>query len=137
MSEEVHQDFTLYSIDQEIIQQDIYVFLSHELKDIQKEYSLQQGWPNNQSIQLLAHRASSLFIYAATTCQFIWSTKYSLPEDCLVLLLHKSSAFSPDRMLDKMYMQVLEHSIITNREGQKREELCAKFREITGLVIVL
>ena len=54
-----------------------------------------------------------------------------------MLLLHDSSASSPDRMLDEMYTQVLEHSIIADREDQKREELCAKFREIAGPIVVL
>jgi hypothetical protein len=68
-----HEDFALHDIDWAITQQDISLFLSRELEDIRKEYGIQQGWPDNKSIHLLAQRASGLFIYAATACRFLRS----------------------------------------------------------------
>src|SRR5205814_636079 len=101
----------------------IYLFLSYELDDIRKEYSIQQGWPDNHSIQLLAQRANGLFIYAATACRFIRSSKYSPPEDQLALLLRGSTTSkSPDGILDKIYTQVLVQSVVGNSDGQEREK---------------
>ena len=138
MPEDAHQDFTLHNIDPAITQQDIYLFLSYELDDIRKDYSIQQGWPDNHSIQLLAQRANGLFIYAATACRFIRSSKYSPPENQLALLLRGSTTSkSPDGMLDKIYTQVLEQSVVGDSDVQEREELAKMFREIVGPIVIL
>jgi NACHT domain len=137
MSKDAHQDFPLHNIDQVTAQHDIFIFLSHELEDIRRQFCLHQGWPSNDSIQILVHRASGLFIYAATACRFIRRAKYSSPEDRLTLLLQAPIASSPDGTLDEIYTQVLERSILGDSDGQKKIELGAKFREIVGPIVVL
>ncbi|OCL08091.1 vegetative incompatibility protein HET-E-1 [Glonium stellatum] len=138
MPGDAHLDFTLHDIDNAITQQDIFLFLSHEFEEVRKEYSIEEGWPNGEIIQRLAQRANGLFIYAATACRFIRSSNYSPPEEQLELLLRSSTTSkSPDGVVDKIYMQVLEHSLIGDNDDQEREKLTLLFRAIVGPIVVL
>ncbi|OCK76219.1 NACHT and WD40 domain protein [Lepidopterella palustris CBS 459.81] len=139
MSGDTHQDLALHEIAQEITQRDIYFFLSHELEGMRKEYGIQHGWPDHRSIQLLSERACGLFIYASTACRFIRTSKYpTAPEDRLEHLLQAPViSKSPDGVLDKIYLQVLEHSLIGDCDGLEREKLGAQFRAIVGPIVIL
>jgi hypothetical protein len=132
-----YQDFALGDINQVITEQDIYMFLLQKLKEIGEDRKLEEVWPYDKDVQRLTHRASGLFIYAATACRFIREEKYSHPQDSLALLLKDPTTFSPEGTLYEMYTQVLKHSILGNADGEKRERLSAKFREVAGPIVIL
>ena len=139
MPDDAHQDFALHNIDQTITRHDIYLFLSYELEGIQKEYRLQQGWPGNRNIQLLAEKACGLFIYAATACRFIRTSKYPIaPEGRLELILQAQvTSQSPNGVLDKIYFQALEHSLMGDSGDFEREGLGTQFKAVVGPIVVL
>lgn len=137
MGEDTHRNFALHSIDQAITEQDIRVFLSHELDCIRKERGAQPGWPSDQDIQTLAHRAQGLFIYAATCLLYIRNSKYSPPEKSLLRLIQNPTASSPEAQLDTIYTEVLELSVLGDVDDLIREDLSMIFKEIVGAIVVL
>ncbi|KAH0537945.1 hypothetical protein FGG08_005395 [Glutinoglossum americanum] len=138
LPKDTHRGFALHDVDEVITRHDISLFLYYELEDIRKEHEIDQGWPNKHSIELLVHDAKGLFIYAATACRFIRSSKPPPPEDRLSLLLQGSTASkSPAGELDKIYTQVLEHSVIGDSDSEEKEELTKQFREIVGPIVIL
>jgi hypothetical protein len=132
-----YQDFALRDIDQAITEQDIHMFLLQKLKEIGEDRKLEEVWPYDKDVQRLTHRASGLFIYAATACRFIREEKYSHPQDSLALLLKGPTTSSPEGTLYEMYTQVLKHSIFGNADSKKRERLSTKFREVAGPIVIL
>lgn len=138
MSGDAHQDFALHDIDKLITQQDISIFLSHELEEIRKEYDIGQGWPSQNCIPLLAQKANGLFIYAATACRFLRSSKVSTPEDRLELLFQGSSdSQSPDGAVDEIYLQVLANTLIGDSDAREREQITERFRAVVGPIVTL
>ena len=135
--EAAHQDFVLHNISPSVVLNDILVFLSHNLESIREEYKIHRGWPDEQSIKILAEGASGLFIYAATACRFIRSPKFP-PEDRLLLLLKGSTARpSPTQKLDEIYTQVLTHSVVGACVDEEKWELAQQFRQVVGPAVVL
>jgi hypothetical protein len=138
MSRDAHQDFTLHDIDKAITQQDIANFLSHELEEIRKEYSIGQGWPSTNSIRLLAQKSNGLFIYAATACRFLRSSKVSTPDDQLDLLFQGSSdSRSPDGAVNEIYLQVLTHTLVGDSSDQERDKITERFKAVVGPIVTL
>lgn len=139
MSKDTHRDFSLHDIDQLITQQDIFTFLSHGLEEIRNEYGIQQGWPGDRSIQLLAENARGLFIHAATACRFIRTSKYAItPEGRLDDLLQAPvNAKSPDGVLDRIYLQILEQSLMADCDDREREKMGEQFRAVVGSTVML
>jgi hypothetical protein len=133
----VHQDFVLHDISQSVIEHDISLFTRHELGKIKKDHGAPADWPSERNIKLLIQRADCLFIYAATVCRFIGDPKW-LPEERLSVVLQGDAAVqSPIRKLDEMYTQVLKHSVIGNSDEQEKIELCERFRQIVGSIVIL
>jgi hypothetical protein len=138
MSGDNHQDFALHDIDKALTQQDISNFLSHELEEIRKEYGIGQGWPSKDSIRSLAQKANGLFIYAATACRFLRSSKVSTPEDQLELLFQgNSDSQSPDGAVDEIYLQVLTHTLIGDSGDLERDKITERFRAVVGPIVTL
>jgi hypothetical protein len=138
MPEDVHQDVALHDIDEVITHHDIFLYISNEFEGIRKEHEINQGWPSKTSIELLAKDAKGLFIYAATASRFVRSSKVSSPEDCLSLILQGSTASkSPTGELDRIYTQVLAHSLMGDCDIQEKEELAEQFRQVVGAIIIL
>lgn len=138
MLQDAHRDFALHEIDRAVTENDIFLFLSHEIEEITKEFGL-SPWANSDDIRDLAFRASGLFIYAATACQFIRNDKYSPPRESLKHLMDSPVGASPDASLDEMYNQVLQYSVCGHDKGKGplSDKLCARFREITGPIVVM
>ena len=137
---DAHQDFALHDIDAAITRHDIYVFLVNELQSIQDDNDIEQGWPSDHDIQLLASRASGLFIYAATACRFIRDEKYSSHTESLKRFLLQDSTTSdsePYADLYDMYTQILQCSVLGRSDGQRRERHVLKFKAIAGPLVVL
>jgi hypothetical protein len=141
---DIHQDFVLHKISQSIIQNNISIFIKHELANvkekhkltnIRKEYTLPADWPGEQIIERLFQKADGLFIYAATACRFIGDLDWS-PEDRLCLALRDDTAHgdgtagqSPTRELDEMYSKVLNQQV--------KPELSKRFKQIVGSIVIL
>ncbi|KAH0566491.1 hypothetical protein GP486_000109 [Trichoglossum hirsutum] len=135
ISSTIHQDFILHDISKSIVDQDISDFLKYELGRVRKEHNLVTGWPSDQSIKCLVDRASGLFIYAATICRFIRSSRF--PEQRLTLITQGSDVKQePERNLDEIYTQILRDSVIGDSDEQDRAELVERFQQIVGPIVV-
>ena len=140
MPKDTHQDVALHHIDAAITQHDIYIFLLNEFQNIRDDNNIEQSWPSDHDIQLLANKASGLFIYAATACRFIRNEKYSSHAESLERFLLADSTTSdsePYADLYNMYTQILQCSILGESDEQRREKHVLKFKEIAGPLVVL
>lgn len=132
----IFRPLILHSIELGIVQRDIELYLSWSLPD--------QG--GSQPRQLLALRGGHpfsrgalerLFIFAATSVNFIEDQNYSSPRDQLANLLQSTSmvakeSTSPHRYLDELYTQVLSHAF-----PHTARPLADRLRMILGSLVLL
>lgn len=91
MLRDVHKDFILHDILQDIVSHDISVFFHQKLGDVKREHDgLSTPWPGVATLELLVERAAGLFIYAATTCRFIRHGKFHPKNDFLASFKHEA-----------------------------------------------
>jgi hypothetical protein len=105
----------LHEIELCIVQQDIERYLTVSLSQIRDEYDLERSWPSASDIRALTVLSNGLFIFAATSVNFIQDRNYSSPPDQLASLLENAPTLahswaSPHRRLDELYTQVLGHA---------------------------
>ena len=107
----IYEDFILHNINPAVVRHDIGIFLKYEMEEIQRERSLDPGWPDEKLLEILVERSGGLFIYAATVSRFIGDSKW-LPDRRLHIVLGDSNAQqSSMQNLDHIYTQVLTSSI--------------------------
>ena len=129
-------DYALHDIDTGVVNQDIKTYLKSELKEIGRKYSgAERDWPSQNEVGRLAGRAGKLFIYAATASRFIDQGGSSLFEERLTEILEDDSDGSEE--IDKMYTQVLEHSIPANFRAKDEKLFFERFQCIIGTIVVL
>jgi hypothetical protein len=127
----------LHEIELDIVQQDIERYLSSCLSQIREEYYLDNSWPSASNIRSLAALSNGLFIFAATSVNFIRDRNYSSPADQLTSLLINSSTVlqsrsSPHRRLDELYTQVLDHAF-----PEIAAPLANRIKIVLGSIILL
>jgi hypothetical protein len=136
--EAAHQDFVLHNISDTIVRHDISIFLYHELDIIRRENRLYEGWPGQEKIELLCHRARGLFIYASTACRFIRDPSWDPDESLALLLTDDYIGQTATRELDEIYTRILMHSISHgDRHAENQEKISREFRRIVGSIVIL
>jgi len=136
--EETHRDYVLHNISLSIIEHDISVFLRHKMQIIRRETSLSEGWPGDDTIELLCQKSHGLFIYAATACRFICDPLWNPAESLSLILKDAYVGQSATHELDQIYTRILEHSIIYgDLQKRNQEKLSSEFRLIAGSIIIL
>ena len=83
---------------------DIHVFLQDGFAKICANNSMKQPWPGEGIIDLLVHRSSGQFIYAATVLKFVGADLCSPTKQLALVLKPDPTAFSD---LDQLYTQIL------------------------------
>lgn len=130
-----HYDLMLHSVPHLVIEQDISIFLRHELAKIKEDKSLEEDWPSKADVQKLVKKSGRLFIYAATACRFLNKSLY--PKKRLSEMLQADSAsHSSTKELDEMYKMILSNLII---EGQDEDnnDVARLFKLTVGSIIIL
>jgi hypothetical protein len=130
--------FVLHDVQPLLINNDIHLFLKHELSELAQRHQL-KGWPTDQQISVLCHRAAGLFVYAVATVKFLDSNTH-LPEQQLVKIInlpestaHEGKAqFKSKTTLDSLYMSVLKTAF-----AEEDSEADSKVRSIIGTVALL
>jgi hypothetical protein len=127
----------LHEIGLGIVQQDIENYLTSSLSQIREEYYLENSWPSASDTHSLAVLSNGLFIFAATSVNFIRDRNYSSPEEQLASLLINSSTAtqsrsSPHRRLDELYTQVLDHAF-----PDVAASLANRIKMVLGSIILL
>ncbi|KAJ6527949.1 putative WD-repeat protein, partial [Mycena vulgaris] len=105
------QKFILHQVKLEVVEQDIRHYLSMKLLETRRNYGIQDPWPVEESIDLLARLSSGLFIFAATSIKYIEDRSYSNPRGQLQHLIGPADTSlegsSPLKRLDDLYTDVL------------------------------
>jgi hypothetical protein len=132
----------LHNIEKDIVQTDIYAYLSHSFQSIAAEWiehalALSDGWPGEQALQELLKRAGVLFIFAATVVRHIRGEPgIGDPGERLRDLLadtQEDASYQYD-MLDRLYRDMLVKAtdISIGNPGRFRLQM----REVLGALAV-
>ncbi|KAI9674565.1 MAG: hypothetical protein M1822_009060, partial [Bathelium mastoideum] len=132
MAKDAHHDVHLHEIAKNIIDHDLDVFLTDELKKIQIARSLNTDWPGPKIRQDLVQSASPLFIFAATISRFIGDVDED-PQEQLNIVLR--SIRDQASKLDQTYLPVF-HRLLINCDSKKTSILVNDFRKIVGSIII-
>ena len=106
--------FVLHDVHRSLVESDILVFLKHELSELAQRRQL-EGFPSDEHIKLLCHRAAGLFAYAVATVKFLDSNSH-LPEHRLNTILELPESTAPEgkarlnsrTTLDSLYTLILQ-----------------------------
>ncbi|KAL7909284.1 hypothetical protein GGI35DRAFT_376166 [Trichoderma velutinum] len=133
----LHQHFTLHSIEQAIVDGDLRIYYQHHLSQLSQLYMWNQHIVLDDVIRSLVEKTHGLFIYAATACRYIKEGKRDSERRLLDLSAPGSSASIAEKELDDIYTTVLESSFSTELSSKEATELQHEFQKIVGSVIVL
>ena len=131
----VHQDLKLGDIPNSTVEHDLKIYLETELGRISSEHQL-NDWPQTADISALVKRCNALFIYAATVIRFVGDSD-DLPKERLEIVLQSKDSQPDLHELDKMYTQVLEHSVLKNRSGIALDRIVSQFQRVIGCFVLL
>ncbi|KAL9005217.1 MAG: hypothetical protein Q9188_001977 [Gyalolechia gomerana] len=133
-----HHTMILQDVPREVVDSDIEIYLSHELRVIQERFRLPAQWPSMEEQKTLATKAGGLFIFAATACRFIGGASQAKPKERLKQIC--SSVTTNTLMteeLDQMYALVLQSSIKGRYTDEEQESNRVRFRHIVGSIVIL
>ena len=130
--------FVLHDVQPALINDDIRLFIEHELSELARRRGL-DGWPSNEYIDLLCHRAAGLFVYAVATVKFL-DSKAQLPKRRLEVIAglpectgHEGKTrFNSNMTLDSLYTSILETAF-----GEEDPEIYSRVRSTIGAVVLL
>jgi len=136
--EDATEVFILHDVHPSLINNDIRFFLRCELSELAQRHRL-EGWPNDEHVNLLCHRAAGLFVYAVATVKFLDSNTH-LPERRLDMIINSPNCtvpeggarFKHETTLDSLYTSVLETAF-----GEGDPEVDSKVRSTIGAVVLL
>ena len=130
--------FILHEVRPSLINNDIRLFLKHELSQLAQRRRLEE-WPSDEHIGLLCRRAAGLFVYAVATVKFLDSGTH-LPKRRLDVILslpectapEGTTHFKPETTLDSLYASILQTAF-----SKEDPEVDAKVRSTIGAVVLL
>jgi hypothetical protein len=124
--------FVLHDVDPPLINSDIRLFLKHELSKIARRRQL-EGWPSDETVDLLCQRAGGLFVYAVATVKFL-DGKLHLPKNRLDVIMKLPESTTPEgkTTLDALYTSILQAAF---DEGDA--EVDSKVRATIGTIALV
>ena len=136
--EDATKVFVLHDVHPSLVNNDIQLFLKHELSELARRHQL-EGWPSDERISLLCHRAAGLFVYAVATVKFLDSNTH-LPERRLDMIIDSPNCtvpegrarFKHETTLDSLYTSVLKTAF-----SVEDPEVDSKVRSTIGAVVLL
>jgi hypothetical protein len=129
--------FILHDVHPLLINNDIWLFLKYELSELAQRRRL-NGWPSDEDLDILCHRADGLFIYAVATVKFL-DNKAQLPKRQLDVIAHLPECtdheggtyLRPKTTLDSLYMSILETAF-----DEQHPEVYSRVRTTLGAIIL-
>ncbi len=131
------RDFVLHDMDPAIVDDDISIFLRHEMRSIGQEWALGTGWPNEQAFKQLVLNASGLFIWAATACRFIREGREYAAERLSTMLAGSTSILAPEHHLNNVYMKVLESTVHGGYLENEKKDKYLLLKQVLGALVLL
>ena len=133
-----HRNLALEDVPRSEVDRDIRTYLSHKLKEVQRQFHLRADWPDEQDINTLASKAGGLFIFAATACRYIGDSPQAKPDRRLKQIC---STVAPNKLmteeLDQMYTIILQNSTRGRYTKEERQEAQESFQHIVGSIVSL
>jgi WD40 repeat protein len=132
-----HNVVRLHDLDASVVRSDIRTYLVRSFANIASSSSDPDllDWPSQEDIDAVVNRTDVLFVFAVTVVRFVSTPKHS-PRARLDILLARrySKSAMPYYFLDQLYLQVLQSSVLSERQGDT-EELCERLRDTVGVII--
>jgi hypothetical protein len=130
--------FVLHEVHRSQVDNDIRLFLKHELSELAQRRRI-NGWPSDEDLDMLCHRAAGLFVYAVATVKFL-DNKAQLPKRQLEVIAHLPECtdpegethFRPNTTLDSLYMSILETAF-----SKQRPDVYSRVRSTIGAIVLL
>ena len=124
--------FVLHDVHPSLINNDIRLFLIHELSELARRHLL-DGWPTDESVDLLCQRAAGLFVYAVATVKYL-DKKHYIPDRQLETIINfpDSTGYEGKTSLDPLYLWILGDGFCVDDPV-----VCSKIQTIIGAVILL
>jgi len=129
--------FVLHDVDPPLTDNDIRLFLKHELSGLAQRRRLGR-WPSDENIDLLCSRAAGFFVYAVATVKFLDSSTH-LPQHRLDAILKLPECTAPEgrtRFNSKTTLDTLYTSILQAAFGDEDSDVYSKVRSIIGAVVL-
>ena len=130
--------FVLHDVDPPLINNDIRLFLKHELSELAQRRQLGR-WPSDEHINLLSNRAAGLFVYAVATVKFLDSNIH-LPKHQLDVIVKLPECTAPEgrtRVNPKTTLDSLYRSILQTAFTEGDSKVYSRVRSTLGTVILL
>jgi len=130
--------FVLHDVHPPLINNDIRLFLKHELSELAQRRQLGR-WPSDEQIDLLCRRAAGLFVYAAATVKFLDSNIH-LPEHRLDVIVQLPECTAPEgktRINPKTTLDSLYTSILQMAFSEGDPEVYSRVRSTIGAIVLL
>jgi hypothetical protein len=130
--------FVLHNVQPSLVNNDIRLFIKHELSELAQRRGL-DGWPSDNDLNVLCHRAAGFFVYAVATVKFLDSNSH-LPKQQLDMIINLPEStdpegktkFKPEATLDFLYTSVLKTAFT-----EEDPMVDSKVRSTIGTVILL
>ena len=130
--------FVLHDVHPSLINNDIWLFLKHELSELAQRRRLDE-WPSDDDLDILCSRASGLFVYAVASVKFL-DSKLQSPKRRLEVIAglpectdHEGKThLSSKTTLDSLYTSILEVAF-----GEENPEVYSNVRSTIGAVVLL
>jgi hypothetical protein len=127
----------LHDLDSAVVRADIRTYLTLSFADIAKDCP-DLGlldWPSQRDLDTVAVLSDVLFVFAATVVRFVGTPKQN-PRARLEIMLarREGSSASPYRFLDKLYLQVLRTSVLSE-EQEDEVGSCELLKLVVGSII--
>ena len=122
--EKLKDAFVLHKVEPNVIDNDIRLFLKHNLVELADHEGGPRDWPKEEDLNTLCQRAGGFFVYAVATAKFL-DHKRSNPQERLDLLLKspesRATKFERDTTLDSLYTAILQEAFneIDAKDDQK------------------
>jgi hypothetical protein len=138
-----HSEFILHDIEQNIVQEDIRLYLRGSLNTISTKLrvlpvveSQEPSWPKETDIEILVKMSGTLFVYAATSLRFI-GTRDPVRQMRILLGVQQTSGTKPYAQLDELYIQILRNGLPLDGDNPASDEEVDIFQSVVGTLVLL
>ena len=130
--------FVLHDVHPSLINNDIRLFLKHELSELAQRRQLDE-WPSDEDLDILCCRVSGLFVYAVASVKFL-DSKLQSPKRRLEVIAglpectdHEGKTHLDSKTtLDSLYTSILEVAF-----GEEDPKVYSNVRSTIGAVVLL
>jgi hypothetical protein len=127
----------LHDLDSVVVRADIRKYLTQSFANIVKNHPEMDliDWPSQEDLNTVASIADALFVFAATVIRFVGTPKQNPRARLDIMLARRNGgSASPYRLLDRVYLQVLRTSVLSEEPGDE-VVLCESLRLVVGSIV--